>query len=99
MFSLSPIYSACKSSNHKLPQNHKISPDTNLHNTYTNIKQNFRRISPFGIAPVKKTHKQIRLRHAGIVDHSFDISMPDFKKIEKEMDRSIKKKNLSQIFF
>ena len=30
MFSLSPIYSARKSSNHKLSINHKISPNTNL---------------------------------------------------------------------
>ena len=33
MFNLSPIYSARKSSNHKLSINHKISPDTNLHKT------------------------------------------------------------------
>ena len=33
MFNLSPIYSAHKSSSHKLSQNHKISPDTNLHTT------------------------------------------------------------------
>ena len=33
MFTLSPIYSALKSSNHKLSINHKISPDTNLHKT------------------------------------------------------------------
>ena len=33
MFSLSPIYSARKSSNHKLFINHKISPVTNLHKT------------------------------------------------------------------
>ena len=44
--------------------------------TQTHIKQkiqkhetqNFQRISPFGIAPVKKK-KYIRLGHAGIVDH------------------------------
>ena len=33
MFNLSPIYSARKSSNHKLSINQKISPDTNLHIT------------------------------------------------------------------
>ena len=32
-FSLSAIYSARKSPNHKLSKNHKISPDTNLHKT------------------------------------------------------------------
>ena len=37
MFNLSPIYSACKSSSHKLSINHKISHDTNLHKTDTNI--------------------------------------------------------------
>ena len=31
MFSLSPIYSARKSSNHKLSTKHKIGPITNLH--------------------------------------------------------------------
>ena len=81
MFNLSAIYSARKSSNHILSQNHKISPDTNSHkklkkkaNKQTNETkqnkqppqppkkhkhqtQNFRRISPFGIVPVKKAHK------------------------------------------
>ena len=33
MFNSSPIYSARKSSNHKLSMNHKISHDTNLHKT------------------------------------------------------------------
>ena len=33
MFNLSPIYSARKSSNHKLSINHKISHNTNLHKT------------------------------------------------------------------
>ena len=33
VFSLSPMYSACKSSNHRLSINHKISPDKNLHKT------------------------------------------------------------------
>ncbi|WP_419582467.1 hypothetical protein, partial [Thiolapillus sp.] len=33
MFNLSSIYSARKSSNHKLSINHKISHDTNLHKT------------------------------------------------------------------
>ena len=36
-------------------------------------KKKSRRISPFGIAPVKKTH--IRLGHPGIVDHSVDLSI------------------------
>ena len=59
MFNLSPIYSARKSSNHKLSINHKISHDTNLHkpNIHKHQTQNFRRISPFGITPVEKAHK------------------------------------------
>ena len=43
--------------------------------------QNFRRISPFRITPVEK---HIRLGHAGIVDHSVDLSIPDFKKVLKK---------------
>ena len=38
MFSLSPIYSARKSSTQKLFKNHKISPDTNLQKPDTNVK-------------------------------------------------------------
>ena len=44
MFNLSPIfffYLECKSSNHKLSINNKISPDTNVQKTYANIKQIF----------------------------------------------------------
>ena len=59
MFNLSPIYSARKSSNHKLSINTKsvltqiyIKQSIHKHRT-----QNFRRISPFGITPVKKAHK------------------------------------------
>ena len=45
--------------------------------TYTNIEHNiFEELSPFGITPVKKKH--IRLGHAGLVDHSVDLSIPDF---------------------
>ena len=40
--------------------------------------QNFRGICFFGIATVKKKKKHIRLGHAGIVDHSVDLSIPDF---------------------
>ena len=34
MFNLAPVYSARKSSNHKLSINHKISHDTNLQKDY-----------------------------------------------------------------
>ena len=58
-------------------------------NIHKHRTQNFRRISPFGITPVKK---HIRLGHAGIVDHSVDLSIPDFKKVLKNgMERSNKK--------
>ena len=82
MFNLSPIYATHKSSNHKLSKYHKISPDTNLQITYTNIKYKiFEELVPL-VLPLLKKH----IRHAGIVDHSVDLSIPDFKK-------SIKKKN------
>ena len=42
MFNPSPIYSACKSSNHKISINHKISHDTNLPKTqHKHRTQNF----------------------------------------------------------
>ena len=91
MFNLSPIYYARKSSNHKLSITTKsvltkiyIKQNINKHQT-----QNFQRISPFGITPVKK--KAHKARHAGIVDHSVNLSIQDFKKYKKGMDRSNKK--------
>ena len=88
MFNLSPIHSACKSSNHKLSINHKISPDINLHKTYTNTEHKiFEELVP-SVSPLLKKH--IRLGHAGIVDHSVDISTPDKKKsIKKEWTETI----------
>ena len=61
-------------------------------NIHKHRTQNFRRISPFGITPVKKKKKHIRLRHPGIVDHSVDLSIPDFlkKSIKKEWTEAIK---------
>ena len=47
-----------------------------MKNIHKHQTQHFRRITPFGITPVKKKHK--RLGHAGIVDHSVDLSIPDF---------------------
>ena len=85
-FSLSASYSAHKSTNHKFSKIDKISPDTNLFktkHTYTNIKQIFfRRMSPFSMALFKnKVHK--RPGHAGIADHSVDLSIPEFLSIKK----------------
>ena len=92
MFHLSPIYSARKSSNHKLFKNHKISPVHKFtsNKTYTNIEHKIlEELVPL-VSPLLKKH--IRLRHAGIVDHSVDLSIPDFKKVlKKGMDRSNKK--------
>ena len=79
MFNLSSIYSARKSSNHKLFPNHKTSPDTNLHKnkTYTSIKHKiFEELVP-SVSPLLEKH--IRLGHAGIVDHSVVLSIPDKK--------------------
>ena len=75
MFSLSPIYQVIKPQIPK-PQNQQIYIKLNIHKHQT---QNFRRISPFGITPVKKAHKAEA--HAGIVDHSVDLSIPDFRKV------------------
>ena len=92
MFSPSPIYSARKSSNHKLSINHKISHDTNLHKTKHTQKighKIFEELVP-SVSPLLKKH--IRLGHAGIVDHSVNLSIPDLKKkYKKRMDRSNKK--------
>ena len=46
-------------------------------------------MSPFGIAPVKKAHKA---RHAGIMDHSVHLSIPDFQKSIEKKEKKKKKK-------
>ena len=73
------------------PETTKLVP-TQTHIKQNNNKihkhqtQNFRRISPFEL-PLLKKHT--RRGHAGIVDHSVDLSIPDFFKVEKKgMDRS-----------
>ena len=56
---------------------------TYIKHTQTSNTFFFRRISPFGIAPVKKQkqkQKTLRLGYAGIVDHSVDLSIPDLRK-------------------
>ena len=68
--SLSPVYSAHKSSNHIFSKNYKISPDTNLYETHTNIKQKiFEELVP-SVLPLLKKH--ITLGYAGVVGHSID---------------------------
>ena len=103
MFNPSPIYSARKSSNNKLSINHKISPhtnlhetyispDTNSHKTYTNIEHKiFEELVP-SVSPLLK--KQIRLGHIGIVDHSVDLSISYFKKVYKKRNGQKQKKNI-----
>ena len=49
--------------------------------TYKNIGHKiFEELVP-SVSPPLKEH--IRLGHAGIVDHSIDLSIPDFKKVLK----------------
>ena len=60
------------------------------HNIHKHRTQNFRRISPFGITPVKNTHTHthththIGLGHAGIVNHYVDLSIADFIEVFKK---------------
>ena len=88
-FNLSPIYSHTSHQTTSYPKTTKsvlsqIYIKQNIHKHQT---KNFRRSSPFGIAPVKKKH--IRLGHAGIVDRYVNLSIPDLKKVFlKKMDRS-----------
>ena len=88
-FSLSPSYSAHKSSNQKFSKIYKISPDTNLHkakHTYTSIKHKiFEDLVP-SVLPLfrnKNKKKHIRLGHTGIMDPSVDLSVPDFFGIKR----------------
>ena len=94
MFNLSPVYSARKSSNHKLSPCHKISPDTNLQKTFKNIKHKVFKELVSSVLPLLK--KYIRLGHTGTIitmDHYVNLSIPDLKKSTKKgMDRSNKKK-------
>ena len=82
--------SARKSSNHKLSINHKISPDTNLHKTKRtqHRTQNFRRISPFGITPVKKAHKARTRWYHGPLRRFINTRLK--KSIKKEWTEAIK---------
>ena len=61
----------------------------NIHKHRTqNIFEELVRLVP----PLLKKKKHIRLGHAGIVDHSVDLSIPDFlKRYKKGMDRGNKK--------
>ena len=62
-------------------------------NIHKHRTQKFPRISPFGITLVKKTKKQqqIRLGHAGIVDHFVDLSIPGPKKTTTKQNKTKQK--------
>ena len=56
---------------------------------YTNVThQIFEELVPL-VLPLLKKH--IKLGHAGILDHSVDLSIPDKKVFKKGMDRTNKK--------
>ena len=58
-------------------------------NIHKHRTQNFEELVP-SVSPMLKKH--IWLGHAGIMDHSVDLSIPDLKKkYKKGMDRSNKK--------
>ena len=91
MFNLAPIYSARKSSNHKLFINQKsvltqIYIKQNIHKHRT---QNFRRLSPFGITPVEKAHKARTRWYRGPFRRFIDTRF--LKKYKKLMHKSNKK--------
>ena len=94
MFSLSPVYSAHKSSNHKLFINYKISSDTNLYkqNIHKHRTIFFRRISPFGITPVEKALKARSRWYRGPLRRFINTRF--LKSIKKEWTEAKKKKNL-----
>ena len=79
---LSASYSANKSSNHKFSKIYRIGPDTNIYKTkhrYTNVKDKIVEDSDPSVLPLLK--KDARLGHAGIVDHSVNLAIPDFKNV------------------
>ena len=56
-----------------------IMAKNNVQSIYTNFGHKiFKELLP-SVSPLLKKH--IRLGHAGIVDHSIDLSIPDFKKV------------------
>ena len=57
------------------PQNQSCTQIYIQQNIHKHQTQNFQRINPFGITPLEK---HIKLGHAGTVDHSVDLSIPDF---------------------
>ena len=97
MLSLSPFFFFLLSMQVIKPQiiqKQKISPDTNVQKTYTNIKQFFcRRISPFGIAPVEKAHKARTCWYRGPFNRFINTRS---EKSKKGIDKSNKQKTNKQ---
>ena len=92
MFSLSSIYSARKSSNHKLSINHKISHDTNLHkakHTQTSDTKFSKNKSLRCLTPVEKAHKARTRLYRGPLRRFIDTRFKK-KSIKKEWTEAIK---------
>ena len=86
-FNLSPVYSSqvIKPQIPRKLQNQSWHKFT-YKKTYTNVKHKiFEELIP-SVLPLLKKH--LRLEHDGIVDHSVDLSIPDFLKYKKGMDGS-----------
>ena len=85
MVSIRSLLTSCASS-HKYIYIYK--------HTYTNIKHLiFEELVPSVLPVFKNNNNNIRLGHAGIVDHSVDLSIPYFKKsFKKKWTEAIKKK-------
>ena len=47
----------------------------------------FEELAPSASPLFKKKKKHIRLGHAGIADHSVDLSIPDLKKKKREREK------------
>ena len=92
MFNLSPIYSALKSSNHKLfflkTQNQSCTQMYIKQNIHKHRKQNFRRISPFGTTPVEKAHKARTHWYCGPFRRFINTRLK--RSIEKELTEAMK---------
>ena len=91
MLNLSPVYSACKSSHHKLSKNHKICPDTNLHKTKHTQKSNikiFEELVPSVSPLLKKAHTARTRCYRGPFRRFINTRLK--RSIEKELTEAMK---------
>ena len=92
MFNPSPIYTlhaSHQTTNHAQTTKSGMTQTHTKQNIHKHRTQIFAELVP-SVSPLLKKH--IRLGHAGIADHSVDLSIPIFfLKYKKEMDRSNKK--------